>query len=243
MFTIKYIFLFFFAPRSRKFLEYKLFKMLNKARKDYNLYPLFFQKDLRVVARKHSVDMARKSYFAHEALDGSSPKDRFERSGVSESIAGENLAKVRGFRHPVRASHDGLMNSPGHKANILSTSYNCVGIGLAISRDKTYYFTQNFSFRYLVLKDYRETLWFSKKFILKGKVLNEDVRQVMVILKSDFYEINERFVYDLTSLKEKFRFKLNFSEYTTYEILVFVLLRDELNYKLSNSFEVKRGVF
>jgi len=240
MFFLKYLLLALFRPKSRLFLEYRLFKMLNKERKAEGLWTLFFQNDLRAVARKHSSDMARQNYFAHEAKDGSSPKDRFERSRVSEAIAGENLAKVRGYKHPVKASHVGLMNSPGHKANILSKAYNCVGIGLAISVDRTYYFTQNFSYRYLVLKEFSEKIWFANSLNIKGEVIKDNVTRVVLVSKNDFYDLEEKLIFDPKKDKH-FRFKISLAKASTYEVQVFVLLQGEKQYKLSNAFSVKKG--
>lgn len=230
----KYLFLSLFFPNSRKRLEYKLFRLLNKERKREGLHKLFFQNDLRRVARKHSSDMAREDYFAHEGLDGRSPKDRFQDSKVSDAIAGENLAKVGGFKNPVVVAHNGLMNSPGHRANILSEKYNCVGIGLSVSDRRVHYYTQNFSYRLLVLKPYPSTVRFRKKIKIKGKVINQDVKFILLKVK-DFYD---EVVYE-EQLKlngaNGFEFTFSFVGSKTYE---FEIYAGDQKLRLSNHFEI-----
>ena len=148
---IYYFFLLIFAPNRLVTLEYKMFRLLNKDRKRAGLKKLYFQTDLRKLARLHSKDMAKKDYFAHVNPDGASHVDRMKRMGITDVTSGENLAKLRGYSDPCTSAEIGLMNSPGHKANILNTSYNVVGVGIVKSEDGTYYFTQNFAYRDLLI--------------------------------------------------------------------------------------------
>jgi hypothetical protein len=147
---ILYAILGFIAPYSRWRMEWRLFRLLNQERRDEGLPTLFMQGDLRQLARKHSKDMAKQGYFDHVNRQGQSHADRFVSARISEATSGENLAKIRGYAYPVERAHQGLMKSPGHRANILNTAYNCVGIGLHKAKDGTYYFTQNFAYRSLL---------------------------------------------------------------------------------------------
>lgn len=75
----------------------------------------------------HSDNMAARDFFAHCDLDtGTSPWDRIIDAGYTYSSAGENIAA--GYGTPA-AVMDGWMNSPGHRANILSTSFREIGVG------------------------------------------------------------------------------------------------------------------
>ena len=65
-------------------------------------------------------------YFSHYNPEGESPFDRMEKAEINYLAAGENLA----LAPTVTLSHQGLMNSPGHKANILSPDYGKIGIGV-----------------------------------------------------------------------------------------------------------------
>lgn len=70
-------------------------------------------------------DMLNKNYWAHNAPDGTTPWYWFGQAGYSYSYAGENLAKDFDTSSGVM---DGWMNSPGHRANILSSHYTNIGI-------------------------------------------------------------------------------------------------------------------
>ncbi len=147
-----YFLLLVFRPRSTKTMEWRMLRFLNRDRRIHGLSPVRMQEDLRSVARKHSRDMAEKDYFDHVNLKAQSPADRLRLGGISEVVSGENLAMIGGYPNATQHAEIGLMNSPGHRANILNPVYNCVGIGVVQSTRKVYYFTQNFAKRDLVLK-------------------------------------------------------------------------------------------
>jgi len=107
--------------------EDKMFDFINKERADRGLTILSQEKGLlRDVSRAHCGDMFRKGYFSHNNLEGLSPFDRMDNMGISYQVAGENLA----FAPTVEIAHTGFMNSPGHKANILSADFGKVGVGV-----------------------------------------------------------------------------------------------------------------
>lgn len=172
---INYIFLLIFAPNRLVTLEYRMFRLLNKDRKTHGLKKLFFQYDLRKLARLHSKDMAKKDYFAHVNPNGESHVERMKDMGITDVTSGENLAKLRGYPDPCTSAEIGLMNSPGHRANILNTHYNVVGIGLIKSENGTYYFTQNFAYRDLVLTG------FLPKRVKINKILSLNFRRISKI--------------------------------------------------------------
>ena len=75
----------------------------------------------------HSANMAIRNFFAHCDLDTkTSPWDRMNTAGYYQSSGGENIAA--GYSSPTSVMA-GWMNSSGHRANILSTSYRELGIG------------------------------------------------------------------------------------------------------------------
>src|SRR5215210_3559785 len=112
--------------RPRPDLEAQMLDMVNEERRAAGLKPLAPDPELTAVARAHSTDMFARGYFAHVSPDGLSPFDRMTRAGVTFRAAGENLA----LAPTVRVAHTGLMNSPGHRANILHTSFGRLGIGI-----------------------------------------------------------------------------------------------------------------
>ena len=111
---------------ARPGLELEMLELINKERQKVGLKPLVHDPELTPVARAHSQDMFRRGYFAHETPEGKSPFDRMRASGVQFRNAGENLALAQ----TLEIAHNGLMNSPGHRANILNEGFGRVGIGI-----------------------------------------------------------------------------------------------------------------
>jgi len=112
--------------KPRPDLEEKMLALVNEERAKEGLHPLVADTALRTVARAHSQDMFARGYFAHISPEGISPADRVRAAGIKYLITGENLA----LGPTLRICHNGLMNSPGHRANILHQSYGRVGIGI-----------------------------------------------------------------------------------------------------------------
>jgi uncharacterized protein YkwD len=111
---------------ARPGLEEQMLAMVNKERTDRGLKPLKADPELTPVARAHSNDMFVRGYFAHLNPDGKNPFQRMKEANISFNTAGENLALAQ----TVEIAHTNLMNSPGHKANILNPSFGRVGIGI-----------------------------------------------------------------------------------------------------------------
>jgi uncharacterized protein YkwD len=110
----------------RPFLEIKMLELVNKERAKEGLPPLKADPEMARVARAHSRDMFARGYFAHNTPEGKTPFDRMRSSGVQFTAAGENLALAQ----TLEIAHNNLMNSPGHRANILHPSFGRLGIGV-----------------------------------------------------------------------------------------------------------------
>lgn len=121
--------------------EYQLFDITNAARATRELPPLEWHEPVRETARSHSEDMADNNYFSHTNLDGESPFDRMEADAISFQMAGENLAA--GQTSSIFA-HEGLMNSDGHRENILKPGYRELGVGVAFNENNQPYYTEKF---------------------------------------------------------------------------------------------------
>lgn len=106
--------------------EQQMLQMVNVERTKRNLPSLVMNDQLQKVAREHSQDMLTRGYFSHFTPEGKSPFDRMNDAGIVYGFAGENLA----FSANVNLAMQGLMESPGHKANILSPNFRKVGIGV-----------------------------------------------------------------------------------------------------------------
>jgi uncharacterized protein YkwD len=113
-------------PRVDVEAEARMLKLLNDERARHGLKALVIDPALVDAARRHSADMLTKGYFAHASADGKSPADRALASGARFLVIGENLA----LAPTVDLAHRGLMDSPGHRANILGDRWSRVGIGV-----------------------------------------------------------------------------------------------------------------
>lgn len=121
--------------------EQKMFEMVNKERTSRGFEAIIFDNKIRDVAREHSKDMFTRGYFSHYTPEKYSPFDRMGEADITYSFAGENLA----LAPSVDLAMQGLMNSPGHKANILSPNFKKIGIGVMDGGIYGEMFTQNFT--------------------------------------------------------------------------------------------------
>ncbi|MCX6020765.1 MAG: CvpA family protein [Chloroflexi bacterium] len=121
--------------------ERRMLELVNQERASAGLRSLTLDPTLREVARAHSRDMFTRGYFAHNDPGGQSPFDRMTAGGANYRAAGENLA----YAPNVERAHTGLMNSPGHRANILRPEFGRVGIGAIASDGHGSMYTQNFA--------------------------------------------------------------------------------------------------
>ena len=113
-------------PRPRPELEARMLELVNRERIAAGLKPFAPDPELTEVARRHSADMFARGYFAHVTPEGRDPFERMREAKVSFLTAGENIA----LAPTLEIAHTGLMNSPGHRANILRRQFGRVGIGI-----------------------------------------------------------------------------------------------------------------
>lgn len=106
--------------------ELEMIELVNEERVKAGLSPLTADVELSRVARIKSSDMIEKDYFSHTSPTYGSPFDMMKSFGISFRSAGENLACNRS----VAAAHQALMESEGHRQNILSSDYTHIGIGI-----------------------------------------------------------------------------------------------------------------
>jgi uncharacterized YkwD family protein/spore coat assembly protein SafA len=124
-----------------KAIEAEAIRLTNAQRSKYGLPALKSNWELSRVARYKSADMRDNRYFSHTSPVYGGPFQMISAFGIWYSAAGENIAKGR---LSASAVVQGWMNSPGHRANILSNNYTQIGIGLATDSTGTNYWTQMF---------------------------------------------------------------------------------------------------
>ena len=109
---------------------------LNQDRTERGLVPVRIDTRLMAIARARSNDMVAKSYFSHTQPDGRNVFDILTAQRITWYNAGEIIAwNNYSLDTTVATADNQWMNSPGHKAIVISTDYNYVGVGLAIAPD------------------------------------------------------------------------------------------------------------
>lgn len=107
--------------------EKEMFRLVNQERQKAGLHKLTLTQDaLQELARSHAKDMFSRGYFSHYTPEGESPFARMDEAEIDYLVAGENLA----LAPSTSLAHQGLMNSPGHRANILSPDFTRIGLGV-----------------------------------------------------------------------------------------------------------------
>ncbi|MDT7782635.1 MAG: hypothetical protein QOF58_1054 [Pseudonocardiales bacterium] len=113
--------------------------LVNHVRARAGLPRLRYDDRLRVAARKHSRDMARRDFCEHVNPDGVTPAQRMSKAGYPNP-GGENVARGQSGPHAVM---NAWMASPSHRANILNPDFVTIGVGVDLSAGGPYW-TQNF---------------------------------------------------------------------------------------------------
>ncbi len=115
------------VPAGDPHLEAIMVDLVNDERIERGLKPLAVDPVLTALARLKSQDLVDNDYFAHHSPIYGSPFDMMLAAGVSFTSAAENLGTSRpGDIHRI---HQGLMDSEGHRNNILSPYLTHLGIG------------------------------------------------------------------------------------------------------------------
>lgn len=107
-------------------LETLSWRLLNCERITQSIPPLACDLRLVWIGRQHASDMAQRNFFGHVNPDGVDPFRRLEARGVDFGAAGENLAR----QHSVLDAHLAWMDSSLHRRNILTETFDFVGIGV-----------------------------------------------------------------------------------------------------------------
>ena len=127
-------------------IEQAIFQRVNEERSAAGLPALSYNTTMEHYARIKSKDMGDNGYFEHTDLQGRLMNERIQADGITYRAWGENIAYIQGINDYSALGirfMDNWMNSPGHKANILSSNFSSIGVGVCKIGD-TYYATQEF---------------------------------------------------------------------------------------------------
>ncbi len=110
----------------------EVLELTNAFRESKGRAPLKLNEKLTIAAQGHVEDMAERDYFAHNSPDGEGIGERINATGYNYSTAGENIAA--GFLS-AESVVNAWIESPGHLANLLNTSYTEIGLGYFYEAD------------------------------------------------------------------------------------------------------------
>ncbi|CAI10198.1 CAP domain-containing protein [Aromatoleum aromaticum] len=136
--------------------EQYMLELINSERARVGVQPLAFDGDLNESAEKHSSWMIATDTFSHTGAGGSSPGERMKAAGYvfsgswawAENIAWMSTRAPAGLQDEVLQLHTNLLNSSGHRANLLNDTYREIGVGLEVGQYGSYegaFVTQNFA--------------------------------------------------------------------------------------------------
>jgi uncharacterized protein YkwD len=119
-------------------LEQEMLALVNAERAKVGVDPLTFDDNLNSSAENHSGWMLENDIFNHTGVDGTNPQDRAEDAGyvfegtyaVGENIGWQSTRGEPGLSDDIIEVHEGLMNSPSHRAAILNPLFTEIGIGI-----------------------------------------------------------------------------------------------------------------
>lgn len=106
--------------------ESAMFKLVNEEREKMGLEKLDWDPEMVTVARNYAAEMWEGKFFGHVSPEDEDISDRLNEAGIFYGFVAENLA----LAPTVSTAHTGLMNSEGHRENILEPSFNKVGMGV-----------------------------------------------------------------------------------------------------------------
>lgn len=101
-----------------------IFELINRERVAAGRNLLVWSNGLSAIARSHAMEMYREGYVSHVSPVTGTVTDRLDLAGIPLVSVGENLALAA----TARAVHAGLMDSDGHRANVLAADFDRVGI-------------------------------------------------------------------------------------------------------------------
>jgi len=126
-------------------IERRAFEQTNLVRLQNGLPPFVWEGDICRMARTHSESMSREGYFAHVTPAGLRLRDRARVAGILQyEVLGENIAYNQGYEDPGSFAVEKWMESPKHRANILSPEFRAMAIGSFVAPDGSVYLTQTF---------------------------------------------------------------------------------------------------
>jgi hypothetical protein len=128
------------SDQELRLAEQQIFNLANEARENAGVEPLRWNEQAAEAARAHAKLLAQNQALSHQFSGEPELRERLGATGLRFDAAAENVADAESADE----SHEALMNSPPHRANLLNPKYNSVGIGVAKNGGQ-YYVVQDFA--------------------------------------------------------------------------------------------------
>jgi uncharacterized protein YkwD len=164
-------------------LAQSMLEAINQDRQTHGLNPVAWDDTAAYAGALHAADMATHDYFSHWNRSGYGPEYRYNQVGGSDSVM-ENIstysyrfddgrpAPIVDFIPIIKQAQTGLMNSPGHRANILKPEHTHVGVGFAYNPETgSFYLAQEFVNRYVEMQPLPLQAEHDTILLISGKLL------------------------------------------------------------------------
>lgn len=164
-------------------LERVILNAINDDRQANGLSPLGWDAVAAQAGALHAADMAAQGYFSHWSPGGYGPEYRYNLAGGRDTAAeniytfsyrfdGGRAAPIDDFAAVVREAEVSLMQSPGHRANILTPEHTHVGVGFAYNpQTGSFYLVQEFVNRYVEMEPLPLRAALDTTLLVQGRLL------------------------------------------------------------------------
>lgn len=169
-------------PLNLPTLQQYMLTLINEDRTVAGLGPVSWDPTASLAAQSHAEEMANYSYVSHWNLNGHGPSYRYSQAGGLDAVQ-ENVyvywhryvdgrpAPIEDWKDVIRQAQAELMESPGHRANILSPEHTDVGIGIAYNSESgNVHLTQLFVNHYIQLMPLPTRVTLGQQITLQGRV-------------------------------------------------------------------------
>lgn len=210
--------------------EAALLEQTNTERLRAGLKQLSYDENLALAARNHAQEMATLKYLSHESPipANNTLQQRVMNAGSIALTIGENIAQLSHERLVVTETVKGWMNSPGHRANVLSADYDSVGFGVALSESGVAYIVQNFGAQPLKLQQTSTQQRYQEQFKVTAVINSKTAQTVAMFYSEDSRAIEQSVPAGVSAL----RFTLNNQD--RVQLRLGSETSDELNYILQD---------
>ncbi|NJK79369.1 MAG: CAP domain-containing protein [Chloroflexaceae bacterium] len=166
-------------------LEEVMLTAINRDRIDQGLSPVVWDPVAALAGSLHAADMAANNYFSHWSMNGRGPEWRYQQQGGLHTVM-ENIytygswwdngspAPLNDLQTVVEDAQQALMNSPGHRRNILNPTHTHVGVGFAYNPDTgRFYLAQEFVGQYVGIESMPATARLGDRITVVGRLQPE----------------------------------------------------------------------